>query len=118
MTVVVDSSGWLEYFATGANGASFAPAIQNTAERLVPTICLYEMFKRVFQQHGEEEALRAVGLMMAGTLIDITQEVAILAAELSIDQKLHMADSLILQPHACVKPSCGPKLSIFKVCTR
>src|SRR5512146_3378201 len=96
MTVVVDSSGWLEYFAGGANGARFGPAIQKTTELLVPTICLYEVFKRVFQQRGEEDALQAVGLMMTGKVADITQDVALLAAQLSIDHKLPMADSLIL----------------------
>jgi predicted nucleic acid-binding protein len=96
MTAVVDSSGWLEYFAKGANGERFAPVIQNTPELLVPTICLYEVFKRVLQQRGEEEALQAVGLMMTGTVVDITQDVAILAVQLSLDHKLPMADSLIL----------------------
>ncbi|MBE0695536.1 MAG: type II toxin-antitoxin system VapC family toxin [Anaerolineaceae bacterium] len=96
MNVVVDSSGWLEYFAKGANGARFAPAIQNSADLLVPTICLYEVFKRVALQRGEEEALQAAGLMMLARVIDITQEVALSAAQLSMEHKLPMADSLIL----------------------
>ena len=96
MMVVVDSSGWLEYFAKGVNGALFAPAIQNIEELLVPTICLFEVFKRVIQQRGEEDALQAVGIMMTGIVIDITHEVALLAVQLSIAHRLPMADSLIL----------------------
>ena len=96
MMVVVDSSGWLEYFAKGVNGARFAPVIQNIEELLVPTICLFEVFKRVIQQRGEEDALQATGIMMTGTVIDITHEVAILAVQLSIAHRLPMADSLIL----------------------
>lgn len=40
---VVDSSGWLEYFADGPNADFFAPAIENTSELVVPTISIYEM---------------------------------------------------------------------------
>ncbi len=94
--IVVDSSGWLEYFAGSVNGARFAPAIQNTAELLVPAICLYEVFKRVVIQRGEEEALQAAGLMMTATVVEITQEITLHAAHLSIDFKLPMADSIIL----------------------
>jgi hypothetical protein len=49
-------------------------------ELLVPTICLYEVFKRVSQQRGEEDALLAAGLILTGIVIDITQEVALFAA--------------------------------------
>ena len=63
---VVDSSGWLEYFADGPNAAYFAPAIEATRELLVPTLSLYEVFKRVLQQRGEGQALQAVALMQQG----------------------------------------------------
>jgi hypothetical protein len=55
---VVDSSGWLEYFADAPNANKFAPAIQNPADLIVPTLSLYEVFKRVLQQRSEAEALR------------------------------------------------------------
>jgi hypothetical protein len=54
---VVDSSGWLEYFADGPNAAFFAPAVEATRELLVPTLSLYEVVKRVYQQRGAEQAL-------------------------------------------------------------
>jgi toxin FitB len=41
---VVDSSGWLEYFAGGLNAGFFAPVIKETDNLVVPTICLYEVF--------------------------------------------------------------------------
>ncbi len=93
---LVDSSGWLEYFAKGPNGLYFAPVIQNSAELIVPTICLYEVFKRVSLLRGEEDALQVAGLMMTGKVVDLTQDIALSAAQLSIAHKLHMADSLIL----------------------
>ncbi len=50
---VVDSSAWLEYFANGSNASFFALAIERTEELLVPTVVLYEVFKRVLQQRDE-----------------------------------------------------------------
>ena len=93
---VVDSSGWLEYFGKGPNAEWFAPAIQNEAELIVPTISIYEVFKRIALQRDEEDALQAIGLMNTGKVVDLTQEIAILAAELSMENKLPMADSMIL----------------------
>lgn len=93
---IVDSSGWLEYFAQGANAGLFAPAIQETDVLIVPTICMYEVFKRMLIQRGEEDALQAIGVMSLGVISDLTQEIAINAAQLSSELKIAMADSLIL----------------------
>lgn len=93
---VVDSSGWLEYFADGANADFFAPAIENLAILLVPVISIYEVFKRVLQQRDEGAALQAVALMAQGKVIDLDMRIALEAARLSEQHKLPMADSLIL----------------------
>jgi len=93
---IVDSSGWLEYFAQGANAGLFAPVIQETDVLIVPTICMYEVFKRMLIQRGEEDALQAIGVMSLGIISDLTQEIAINAAQLSSELKIAMADSLIL----------------------
>ena len=68
---VVDSSGWLEYFADGPNADFFAPAIERTSELIVPTISVYEVFKRVLQQRGEGDALQAVAVMMQGKIAEM-----------------------------------------------
>jgi predicted nucleic acid-binding protein len=93
---VVDSSGWLEYFAKGANANHFAEPIQDTEYLIVPTACLYEVFKRLLIQLGEEDALQAIGIMSLGRIADLTQELAINAAQISAEQKIAMADSIIL----------------------
>ena len=93
---IVDSSGWLEYFADGPNAGFFAPAIENLAELIVPTISLYEVFKRVLQQKDESQALKAVALMEQGTVVDLDAALALSAAKLSVDSKLPMADSIML----------------------
>jgi predicted nucleic acid-binding protein len=93
---VVDSSGWLEYLADGPNADFFAPAIEATDELVVPTLSLYEVFKRVLQQRGEGHALQAVALMVQGQVIDLDVDLALSAAKVSAELKLPMADSVML----------------------
>jgi predicted nucleic acid-binding protein len=93
---IVDSSGWLEYFADGVNVNFFAPVIESKDRLLVPVITLYEVFKRVLQQRSEEEALQSVAIMQEGQVIDLNPEISINAAKISFDLKLPMADSIIL----------------------
>lgn len=93
---VVDSSGWLEFFADAPNADFFAPAILDTARLFVPTISLLEVFKRVYQQRDENAALSAVALMRQGKVIDLDTELALAAGKLGRDCKLPLADSVML----------------------
>jgi predicted nucleic acid-binding protein len=93
---VVDSSGWLEYFADGPNAGFFAPTIENPTALIVPTISLYEVFKRAVLQKGENEALQFVVSMMQGKVVDLDIKLALNAARISAGLKLPMADSVIL----------------------
>ena len=93
---IVDSCGWLEYFADGPNADFFAPAVENVSELLVPSISLYEVFGRVLQQRTEGDALQAVATMMQGQVIALDERVALDAARLSLELKMPMADSVIL----------------------
>lgn len=93
---VVDSSAWLEYFANGPNASFFASAIEQTKNLLVPTLTLYEVFKRVLQQRDVGQALEAVAIMQQGTVIDLDSRTALEAARISYETKLPMADSIIL----------------------
>ncbi len=93
---LVDSSGWLEYLAEGPNAAFFAPAVEDTERLLVSTVNVYEVFKRVLLQRGEHSALQAVALMHQGRVVEVTAPIAMDAAKISAEMKLHMADSLIL----------------------
>ncbi len=93
---VVDSSGWLEYFAHGPNADFFAPAIESVSELVVPSISIYEVFKRVLQQRGEGDALQAIAMMYQGFVVDLDAPIAIGAARIAADLGLPMADSVIL----------------------
>lgn len=93
---VIDSSGWLEYFTNGENAEFFAPAIENSENVLVPTISLFEVYKRVLVERNRDDALEAVALMKEGRVVDLDDCLALLAAELSVELKLPLADSIIL----------------------
>ena len=93
---VVDSSGWLEFFADGPNADVFAQPLTESESLLVPTVSIYEVFKVIVSQRGESEGLRAVSMMEEARVVDITTTIALHAAKLSLDLKLPMADSLML----------------------
>ena len=93
---VVDSSGWLEYFAAGPNADFFAAAVEATDELIVPTVSVYEVFKRVSQQRGEGDALQAIALMQQGDVVDLSIHLALEAARTSMALGIPMADSIIL----------------------
>jgi predicted nucleic acid-binding protein len=93
---VVDSSGWLEYFASGPNADFFAPTLEAVDDLVVPTVSIYEVFKRVLQQRGEGDALQAVALMQQGDVADLSATLALDAARMSVELKIPMADAIIL----------------------
>ena len=93
---IVDSSGWLEYFADGPNASFFEPPILDIKNLIVPTLCLFEVFKRIIQQKDEGAALQAIAVMQQGNVVDLSSTFAIDAARLSCEFKIPMADSIIL----------------------
>ena len=93
---VVDSSAWLEYFADGPNAAVFAEPLCDVAALVVPSITIYEVFKAVFRQRGEDAALQAAALMQQGMVVELSASLAMVAAKTSLELGLPMADSIIL----------------------
>jgi toxin FitB len=94
---VVDSCGWLEYFANGDNADFFAPVLEDTDNLLVPALIVFEVCKHVALQRGEVAAQSAADFMAQGTPITFSAETALNAALYSAQHKLALADSLILQ---------------------
>lgn len=93
---VVDSSGWLEFFADTLNAEVFAAPITDTENLLVPSITILEVFKRVLQQRGQDAALQAIALMKQGQVVTLDEVLALHAAKLGVELKLPLADSVIL----------------------
>ena len=93
---IVDSSAWLEYLADGPNAEYFSAPLEDAGNLIVPTICIYEVFKAVLRQRGEDAALQTVALMKQGATINLTDDLALQAAKISLEYKIPMANSIIL----------------------
>ena len=92
---VVDSSGWLEYFAGSANATHFAKPIEQPNQLIVPSITITEVFKKILQERDEQTALQAIAHMKQGKVIDLDANLAATAAKAGFTLKLPLADSII-----------------------
>ena len=93
---VVDSSGWIEYLSGGPNAAYFREPIEDAPALLVPSLSLFEVYRHMVRHRGREEALSVVAAMRKGAVIDLDDRLALEAAEISIDTRLPLADSVML----------------------
>lgn len=93
---LVDSCGWLEYFADGPNASFFSKPIEDIENLIVPSLCVLEVFKNILRQKNEDLALQAVALMEQGLIIDLDTSLSLSAAKLGLEHKLPLADSIIL----------------------
>ena len=92
---IIDSSFWLEYFSDTESGNIVSEIIENTNGLIVPTITLYEVFKKLLFERGEDDALLAIAHMKQGKIVYLTDELSLSAAKISKNHKLPMADSII-----------------------
>ncbi len=88
---VVDSSAWLEYLTGGIEATRFVAAIEDSKNLIVPAIVLYEVFKKVLRERGEQHALQVAGAMHAGKVVPVDAALALDAAR----YPMPLADSLI-----------------------
>ena len=93
---VVDSSAWLEYLADTKNANKFVKVIHDTENLIVPSIVMYEVFKKAFKDMGKDKALKALGHMQRGKVVGVHTNTALTAAHFSLEHRLGMADALIL----------------------
>ncbi len=93
---IVDSSGWLEFFSDGTNADCFLPPLTDRDHLLVPSVIIFEVFKVVLRERGENDALQTSSLLRQGEIVELSEDVSLSAARLSILHKLPMADSIIL----------------------
>ena len=93
---IVDSSGWLAFFADEPNAKHFLLPLKDTASLVVPVVTIYEVFKVVLRESNENKALQVAVVMQKGKVVDLTAKLAIDASKLSLQHGLPMADSIIL----------------------
>jgi predicted nucleic acid-binding protein len=111
---IVDSSGWLAYFADEPNAKHFLAPLKDTDSLIVPVVTIYEVFKVVLRESSENEALQAAAAMQKGRVVDLTAALAIAAAKLSLLHRLPMADSIILATSQAFNAKIWTQDSDFK----
>ena len=95
MKVLLDSSGWIEFFTGGPLAEKYAPYLTSRYQRITPTIVLYEVYKKIKQERGEETALLFAGRLSATQVVQLTESIALLAADVSLKHGLAMADAIV-----------------------
>jgi len=93
--VVVDSSGWIEYFTDGPLAAAYAKYLKDLSRIATPTTVLYEVYKKIKRERSEEDALSVAAVMNRTTVVPLTESIALLAADLSLKHSLPMADAIV-----------------------
>ena len=92
---VVDSSAWMAWFADNRNAENFAAAINDTANLLVPSITITEVFKSLVRQGSKTQALHATSRMKQGIVVPLDSGLAVDAATCGLKFRLPLADSII-----------------------
>jgi predicted nucleic acid-binding protein len=93
--LLIDSSGWIEFFTDGPLAKEYIKHLKDPAKLVTPTVVLYEVYKKIKRERTEEEALLAVSLMNRTSVVDFSESIALLAADLSIQKSLPMADAMV-----------------------
>jgi predicted nucleic acid-binding protein len=92
---VVDSSGWIEYFADGPRADTYAAHLADLTQIITPVIVVYEVYRWLRRQRGDEEAQEAVAQLAETQVVAVSSSLALAAADLSLAHGLAMADALI-----------------------
>ncbi len=94
--VIVDSCGWLEWFTDGILADNYKEYLADTDNILIPSIIIYEVYKVLKREVGEEKALLAAAYMKKATVIALDDTLALAAADVSLRENLAMADAIIV----------------------
>lgn len=95
MKVLLDSSGWIEFFTGGPLAERYVPYLTSRHQLITPTIVLYEVYKKIKRERGEETALLFSGRLSATRVVQLTESIALLAADVSLRHGLAMADAIV-----------------------
>ncbi len=101
---IVDSCGWLEWFTDSNLADLYLEYLDDQENLLIPAIVLYEVYKILKREIGEEKALLAAGYMKNSQIIPLDETLALAAADISLKDNLAMADAIIVavsRSHNC-----------------
>ena len=94
--LVVDSSCWIEILTSGPRASRCEKMVRRADSILVPTLVLFEVYKKISSKVGEAQSLSTVGYLSQNKVLDLDRATALLAADLSLELNLPMADSIVL----------------------
>jgi len=92
---IIDSSCWLEYFAGTPLADVIGNIVENTDDLLVPSIVLFEVFKKLMVEVGEDKAIMAIAHLKQGHIVELDGDSAIFSAKIGREYNLALADSII-----------------------
>ena len=93
--IIIDSSGWIEYFSGGPLRTRYEGYLTVSGEIITPTVVLFEVYRKILRDVGKKEALTAASYLQQTRVAPLTESVACTAAEFSIEHSLPFADSII-----------------------
>jgi len=94
--ILVDSCGWLHVFRNTALAERYGKILQrNESAILMPTIVLYEVSKVLKRDAGESVAMECALRMQQENIVELTDVLALEAADVALERGLAMADALI-----------------------
>lgn len=93
--VVVDSSGWIEFLRNGPKAAAYAVYFKEPGKIITPAIVVYEVYKKIKRERGEETASLCLALMAKSKIVPLDGALAREAADLSLQHSLPMADAMV-----------------------
>ena len=94
--IIVDSSVWIDMFAKGPRYSACRNALDRSSICGVPSIVVYEVCRKITTKASSDQALKAAAYLRQFTVLELTDEVALHAVDLSVEHKLGMADSIVL----------------------
>ena len=94
---VIDSYGWIEYFSDGPLAKKYAPCVEDANENnaVTPAIVVYEVYKRLKKERGEQIALEAYAQITRTKIVGLDEQSALKAADVSLERGLAMADAIV-----------------------
>lgn len=101
--MILDSSALLQVLLNQSLSKKCKAAIDWKTAR-IPTLCIYEVYKKLRTKLTEDECLDAMSPLHSIPKLELTETVALTAADLAIEFNLGMADAIVLA-HARIKKS-------------
>jgi toxin FitB len=95
--IVVDSSGWIEYLGAGPKVEDFAAYFESQAILLLPSIVVFEVYKKLYADEGKGKADDFVSYAFGfgDRFISLTMELSYFSSRTSLEMRLSMADAII-----------------------